>query len=131
MIKHIPILVQVALLATAVLFPLLKKNKAAKSKLITVALLAISVSLLLVSLMDVQQNGAFVYNFGNYESFIGIQYSINAFSTFMAFFVITLALIIMIFSTKDIDHEIDQGSISQYYTLVLIQIGRASCRVRV
>ncbi|MDP2814546.1 MAG: proton-conducting transporter membrane subunit, partial [Erysipelotrichaceae bacterium] len=41
-------------------------------------------------------------------------------STFMAFFVITLALIIMIFSTKDIDHEIDEGSISQYYTLVLI-----------
>lgn len=120
MIRHIPILVQVSLLATAVFFPLIKQNKATKSKLITVALLAISVSFLLVSLIDVQQNGAFVYNFGNYESFIGIQYSINAFSTFMAFFVITLALIIMIFSTRDIDHEIDQGSISQYYTLVLI-----------
>ncbi|MDP2813229.1 MAG: hypothetical protein Q8N92_02155, partial [Erysipelotrichaceae bacterium] len=64
MIKHIPILVQIALLATAVLFPLIKKNKATKSKLITVALLVVSVSLLLVSLMDVQQNGAFVYNFG-------------------------------------------------------------------
>jgi multicomponent Na+:H+ antiporter subunit D len=120
MIKHIPILVQVSLLALAVLIPLLKKNKATKSKLLTVLLLAVSVAFLLVSLIDVQQNGAFVYNFGNYENFIGIQYSINAFSTFMSFFVITLALIIMIFSTKDIDHEIAQNSISQYYTLVLI-----------
>ena len=78
MIKHIPVLVQVSLLALAVLLPLLKKNKAAKSKLFTVLLLAVSVAFLLVSLIDVQQNGAFVYNFGNYESFIGIQYSINA-----------------------------------------------------
>lgn len=120
MIKHIPVLVQVSLLALAVLLPLLKKNKAAKSKLLTILLLAVSVAFLLISLIDVQQNGAFVYNFGNYESFIGIQYSINAFSTFMSFFVITLALIIMIFSTKDMDHEIAQSSISQYYTLVLI-----------
>lgn len=120
MIKHIPVLVQVSLLAVAVLIPLLRKNKAFKSKLITVSLLMVAVAFLLVSLIDVQQNGAFVYNFGNYESFIGIQYSINAFSTFMSFFVITLALIIMIFSTKDIDHEIAQNSISQYYTLVLI-----------
>jgi multicomponent Na+:H+ antiporter subunit D len=120
MIRHIPILVQVSLLATAVLIPLLKKNKATKSKLLTITLLAVSVVFLLISLIDVQQNGAYVYNFGNYESFIGIQYSINAFSTFMSFFVITLALIIMIFSTKDIDHEIAQSSISQYYTLVLI-----------
>jgi multicomponent Na+:H+ antiporter subunit D len=120
MIKHIPILVQISLLALAVFIPLLKKNKATKSKLLTVALLAVSVVFLIISLIDVQQNGAFNYNFGNYESFIGIQYSINAFSTFMAFFVITLALIIMIFSTRDIDHEIEQSSISQYYTLVLI-----------
>jgi multicomponent Na+:H+ antiporter subunit D len=120
MIKHIPILVQVSLLAVAVLIPLLKKNRVFKSKLLTVTLLAISAVFLLISLMDVQTNGAFDYIFGNYESFIGIQYSVNAFSTFMSFFVITLALIIMIFSTKDIDHEIDQSSISQYYTLVLI-----------
>jgi multicomponent Na+:H+ antiporter subunit D len=120
MIRHIPILVQVSLLAAAVLIPLFKKNKAGKSKLLTVVLLAVASSFLMVSLLDVQQNGAFVYNFGNYDSYIGIQYTVNAFSTFMAFFVITLALLIMIFSTKDIDHEISQASISQYYTLVLI-----------
>jgi multicomponent Na+:H+ antiporter subunit D len=120
MIRHIPILVQVSLLASAVLIPLFKKNKAGKSKLLTVVLLAVASSFLMVSLLDVQQNGAFVYNFGNYDSYIGIQYTVNAFSTFMAFFVITLALLIMIFSTKDIDHEISQASISQYYTLVLI-----------
>jgi multicomponent Na+:H+ antiporter subunit D len=120
MIRHIPILVQVSLLAAAVLIPLFKKNKAGKSKLLTIVLLAVASSFLMVSLLDVQQNGAFVYNFGNYDSYIGIQYTVNAFSTFMAFFVITLALLIMIFSTKDIDHEISQASISQYYTLVLI-----------
>lgn len=120
MIKHIPILVQVSLLAMAVLIPLLKNHRAAKSKGLTVILLLVTAVFLLISLIDVQQNGSFVYNFGNYESFIGIQYSINAFSTFMSFFVITLALIIMIFSTKDIDHEIAQSSIGQYYTLVLI-----------
>ena len=120
MIRHIPVLVQVSLLALAVLIPLLKKNKAARTKLFTVLLLTGAVALLLISLIDVQQNGSFVYNFGNYESFIGVQYSVNAFSTFMSLFVMTLALIIMIFSTKDIDHEIAQSSISQYYTLVLI-----------
>lgn len=120
MIKHIPILVQVALLSMAVLIPLLRGNKAAKSKGITVALLFISSVFLLILIRDVRDNGAFVYNFGNYESYIGIQYSVNIFSAFMSFFVITLALIIMIFSTKDIDHEISRQSISQYYTLVLI-----------
>jgi len=120
MIRHIPILVQVSLLAAAVLIPLFKKNKAGKSKLLTVVLLALAATFLMVSLLDVRQNGAFVYNFGNYENYIGIQYTVNAFSTFMAFFVIALALLIMIFSTKDIDHEISQASISQYYTLVLI-----------
>ncbi len=120
MIKHIPVLVQVALLAMAVLFPLIRRNKTVKSKALTVGLLFFSVILLWILFRDVQQNGSFVYNFGNYENYIGIQYSVNIFSSFMAFFVIGLALIIMVFSTKDIDHEIGQSSISQYYTLVLI-----------
>lgn len=122
MINQIPIINQLVLLTAALIFPLLRKNKVIKTKFIGLFALSIVFILSLVLMFEVRNSGAFFYQFGNYNSSIGIEYLIDEFSSLFGVFISGLSLLIYIYSLGDLSHEININQTSGYYTLALLMI---------
>ncbi|KAB3534156.1 monovalent cation/H+ antiporter subunit D family protein [Alkaliphilus pronyensis] len=118
---HFPIYSIVLLLTASVLIPLLN-IEFKKIKLFLVSVLAIAWLLTLKALLYVYKVGSFTYNFGNWNEAIGVQLLVNEFSAFMSLFILTLSLLILIYSFKDMEHVINNHKLNDYYTLVFILI---------
>ena len=122
MIIQIPIISQLILLSSALIFPLLKKNKVIKVQVIGLISLLTVFALSIILLVEVTTNGAFYYQFGNYSASIGIEYLIDEFSALMGVFISGLSLLIFVYSLGDLTHEISIKQIGGYYTLALLMI---------
>ncbi|AKL96771.1 multisubunit sodium/proton antiporter, MrpD subunit [Clostridium aceticum] len=115
-----PLYMLLLLLMAAVVIPVMTKDFDGKSKATILGTLAIVWGMAVYLLVDVFQNGARLYNIGNWSAKIGIQFNIDEFSTFMVFFIISLAILIVVYSIKDIEHEIYPKQIAGYYSLVFL-----------
>ncbi len=122
MMNQIPIINQILVLSLALIIPLLRKNRFAIIKVFGTLVLSLVFVLSLVLLFNVREAGAFYYQFGNYNSSIGIEYLIDGFSALFGVFITGLSLIIFIYSLGDLGHEINDKQIGNYYTLALLMI---------
>jgi len=118
--EHFPVFILLLLLGTAVIIPLIKKNSFTRIKILIVSALAVVMGLSIRTLQFVYQRGAYNYNFGNWSEKIGVQFTVDEFSAFMGLFIVSLSFLIIIYSLKDIEHEIEPQQFSGYYTLVFI-----------
>lgn len=117
---HFPIYILLLLLGFAVLIPIRKKPFDGGFKLLMAAVLALTWSLSLLLLVHVVRNGAFQYTFGSWDSIIGIQFLVDEFSSLMTFMVMTLAILVILYSVEDLTHEINPDQMYSYYTLVFL-----------
>ncbi len=118
---HFPVYIMLILLATAVLIPLIA-SKRFKSSVKEFIMGAFVVSWLLsfTTLRHVMSNGAYTYSFGNWSQKIGIQFLVDEFSSFMTLIILTVAFLVIIYSLKDMEHEIKDYQFSSYYTLIFL-----------
>lgn len=117
---HFPVYIIIIMLANAVLIPTIYKEFNQKTKYQILGGLALSWMLALITFINVSRNGHFVYNFGNYHQAIGIQFLVDEFSAMMTFIIISVALLIIIYSIRDMEHEIYKSQFLSYYTLVFL-----------
>lgn len=117
---HFPVYILLTLLMYAIFIPLSKRGYDNKFKIKTLAVLSIAWALSLSLLIYVLKEQSFMYNFGNWGPAIGIQFAVDEFSALMTFLVMTLATLIIIYSLKDIEHEIAEPQFFSYYTLVFL-----------
>lgn len=117
---HFPVYILLTLLMYAIFIPLSKRGYDNKFKIQTVAVLGIAWALSLSLLIYVLKEQPFMYNFGNWSPVIGIQFAVDEFSALMTFVVLTLATLIIIYSLKDIEHEIAEPQFLSYYTLIFL-----------
>ncbi|SCY49614.1 proton-conducting transporter transmembrane domain-containing protein [Alkaliphilus peptidifermentans] len=118
--QHFPVYSLLLLLAAAVIIPLLNKKSFSKVKLFLITVLVAVWGFTLKTLLFVYQSGAYSYNFGNWNEIIGVQFIVDEFSALMTLFVMSLAILILIYSFKDMEHEINKDQFTGYYTLVFI-----------
>jgi multicomponent Na+:H+ antiporter subunit D len=116
---HLPVIIVLVYLVTAVIIPVLPKVKGLLAGVVSVAMLA-NVGLSLVSLMHVLQNGSYRYVFGGYAATIGIEFLIDPLMALMALVITGLAALIVVYSLTDISHELPSNQHETYYTLILV-----------
>ncbi len=117
---HFPVYILLILLVYAIFIPLRKRGYDNKFKIQTVGVLGVIWALSLSLLIYVLKEQSFMYNFGNWSPVLGIQFAVDEFSTLMTFVVLTLATLIIIYSLKDIEHEIAEPQFLSYYTLIFL-----------
>ncbi len=120
MVEQLPIINLLLLLLTALIIPLFKNSnfKLTLSLNFIVLLLVWSISLYLLYYVNTQ--GAFYYRFGGYNPIIGLELLIDSFSTLITFFIMTMVLLIFVYSTSDATDGIHQKEYGRYYTLMFI-----------
>lgn len=117
---HFPVFIVLLLLGTAIAIPIMRKKFDHIMKAFIITTVSVSWLLSLATLRNALKNGAYLYNFGNWTSKIGIQFLIDEFSATMTFVILTLATLIIIYSIKDMEHEISQEQFGGYYVLVFL-----------
>ena len=119
---HLPVYILMVLLIFAVTIPLYMKAYGRWFNILMMSVLSGTAGLAILELLKVSREGAYSYTFGNYEAGIGIQFLVDDFSALMTFIVLLLGLLIVLFSLKDLDHEIEAENKYRYYTLVFLML---------
>jgi len=121
MMRHLPVLVVLLPLLSAILIPLLPKPKEYSFGLSIFSLSAM-VILAFISFINVSVHGMFSYVFGNYAPNIGIEFRIDGLIAFLVLFIVFLAWVITLYSFKSIQKEIKDFQMKAYYSLVMLML---------
>ena len=119
---HFPVYILMLLLGYAVIIPLQRKLSGKRFQLGILLVLGVTVILAILELDNVIRGSAYRYIFGSYTRGIGIEFIVDEFSALMTLIVLILAILIVIYSFKDLDHEIHPTRIKGYYTLVFLML---------
>lgn len=119
---HFPVYILMLLLIFAVTIPLQRKPYGRRFQLLMVSVLGIAWIMALLELLKVLWDAPYSYTFGSYPAGIGIEFLVDEFSALMTLIVLTLSLLIIIYSLKDLEHEIESSRMYSYYTLVFLLI---------
>lgn len=119
---HFPVFILMLLLIFAVIIPLQKKPFGKKFQIIMISVLGIAWVMALLELLKVLWDAPYSYTFGSYSSGIGIEFLVDEFSALMTLVVLTLSILIVLYSIKDLEHEIESSRMYSYYTLVFLLI---------
>ncbi|NCC80260.1 MAG: monovalent cation/H+ antiporter subunit D family protein, partial [Clostridia bacterium] len=119
---HFPVYILMLLLIFAVTIPLQRKPYGRRFQLLMVSVLGIAWIMALLELLKVLWDAPYSYTFGSYPAGIGIEFLVDEFSALMTLVVLTLSILIIIYSLKDLEHEIESSRMYSYYTLVFLLI---------
>ena len=120
--QHYVIIKLALLLFFAVIIPVLPKTAYKSIKLIVVVVLGIVTVLSIVNYINVLETGTFFYNFGNWDSFIGVQFRVDEFSSIFAIYISLMATLVLIYSFRDIENLVSKKQCTNYYAIVLVMI---------
>ncbi len=122
MISQLPIINLVALLLMAIMVPFIKKiSFRATLWLGGILLIGVLVSSVFI-FIHVANVGDIIYHFGDYESFLGIEFKVDPFASLFTLFVGTLAFIIYVYSSGDKTEGIESPEFSRYYVLYFLML---------
>ena len=118
--QHLPALVIIVPLFAAYLTPVFSRWR--KSWVVPTTLGALTFMLVasLYMAWQVMHTGPFIYEMGNWAPPWGIELSIDYLAVFAAITFSSVGLIILIYGTKDLLHELKEGVVGWYYTLYLL-----------
>ena len=120
MIEQLPIINMLVFLMAALIIPLLNRRVFSWTLVLGfIVLLSVFISSI-VLLVHVNTVGEFYYRFGNYLSFIGIEFKIDAFSTLFTTFIVGLTMLIYLYSCGDATDGIAEAEYGRYYILLFI-----------
>lgn len=120
MIEQLPIINMLLFLTAALVIPLFNKRTFTLTLVLGfIVLLSVFISSI-VLLVHVNTVGEFYYRFGNYQSFIGIEFKIDAFSTLFTTFIVGLTMLIYLYSCGDATDGIAEAEYGRYYILLFI-----------
>jgi multicomponent Na+:H+ antiporter subunit D len=119
---HLPVFVLVLLLGTALIIPLAHKLTNLEIKIYLSYSLIIATLFTISTLVHVLQNGAYVYHFGLWDPSVGIEFIIDEFSAAMNVLVMVLSTLIIFYSFRDVEHEIEPELVAGYYTLIFLML---------
>jgi len=117
---HFPVYILLILLITAIVIPLRKGRYDGRFRIEMSIALGLALLLSFILFMDVYRTQAFYYTFGSWDSVIGIQFLVDDFSALMTLIVLFVATLIIIYSLRDIEHEIYQEQLFSYYSLIFL-----------
>jgi len=122
MISQLPIINLIALLLMAIMVPFIKKiSFRATLWLGGILLIGVLVSSVFI-FIHVANVGDIIYHFGDYESFLGIEFKVDPFASLFTLFVGTLAFIIYVYSSGDKTEGIESPEFSRYYVLYFLML---------
>ena len=120
MIEQLPIINMLLFLTAALVIPLFNKRTFTLTLVLGfIVLLSVFISSIFL-LVHVNTVGEFYYRFGNYQSFIGIEFKIDAFSTLFTTFIVGLTMLIYLYSCGDATDGIAEAEYGRYYILLFI-----------
>ncbi|MFH5835354.1 complex I subunit 5 family protein [Proteiniclasticum sp. C24MP] len=119
---HFPVYILMLLLIFAVTIPLQRKPYGRRFQILMVSVLGITWIMALLELLKVLWDAPYSYTFGSYPAGIGIEFLVDEFSALMTLVILTLSILIIIYSLKDLEHEIESSRMYSYYTLVFLLI---------
>lgn len=117
---HLPALVIVVPLFFAYLMPLFARWREGWSTVAALGVLAFSFAGSLVMAWQVMTYGPFSYQMGNWPPPWGIELYIDYLAVFVALTMTGVGLIILVFASKDLPHELKPHLLGWYYTLYLL-----------
>ncbi|ABR50233.1 NADH dehydrogenase (quinone) [Alkaliphilus metalliredigens QYMF] len=117
---HFPVYILLLLLISAILIPLKKGDYDDGFKWEMMGVLGLAWALSLSLLIFVLRDQSFTYTFGQWNPTIGIEFVVDEFSALMTLVVLSVATLIIIYSLKDIEHEILKEQFFSYYTLIFL-----------
>ena len=117
---HFPALVVVNLLICSFVMPVLDRWK--KNLVIPVALgsMVLSFVFSIHLAVRVSVEGAFGYAMGGWVAPWGIEFVVDHFSVFMLLTLTGVGLLILVYATQDLVHELKEDVLGWYYTLYLL-----------
>lgn len=117
---HYPVLVVVNLLAFAYIMPIIARWY--KHLCAPFVLFSVSLSFLMSILLTakVVAEGPFMYAMAGWEAPWGIEFQVDHLAVFMLLILTGVGLIILLFATKDLEHELKHEVVGWYYTLYLL-----------
>lgn len=120
LLRHLPALSIVLLLFFAYLMPLFARWRKNWCMPATVGVITFAFAASLYMAWQVMQSGPFTYQMGNWPPPWGIELSIDYLATFTAITMTGIGLLVIIYGTKDLLHELKPGLMGWYYTLYLL-----------
>ncbi|RQD67411.1 MAG: monovalent cation/H+ antiporter subunit D family protein [Tindallia sp. MSAO_Bac2] len=117
---HLPVYILLLLLATALIIPLATKLSNLEIKIYMTYSLIVASLLSIATVARVLQAGAYVYHFGLRDPMIGVEFVVDEFSAVMMALVLILSTLVVLYSYRDIEHEIYPHLVPGYYTLVFL-----------
>ncbi len=117
---HLPVLTILTLLMSAYIMPLLARWK--KTFCIPVAAVALTVSFLFSILLAIKvlTEGPFDYYLGGWSPPWGIEFQIDYLAVFTMLTLTGISLLIFVYTTKSLTHEVKESLTGWYYTLYLL-----------
>lgn len=119
---HLPVYLLVILLGTALVIPLLGRMTNKLVNLILSYAIMISALLSVFTLIHVLLNGAYVYHFGLWHPSFGVEFVVDEFSAAMTVLVVVMSTLVIFYSFRDVEHELESHVIPGYYTLIFLML---------
>jgi multicomponent Na+:H+ antiporter subunit D len=119
---HLPVYVLILLLGTALIIPLLDRLTNLEIKIFLSYSAVIATLFTLSTLVHVLRNGAYVYQFGLWSPNVGVEFIVDEFSAAMNVLVMVLSTLILFYSFRDMEHEIQPDLVAGYYTLIFLML---------
>ncbi|PKM83555.1 MAG: monovalent cation/H+ antiporter subunit D family protein [Firmicutes bacterium HGW-Firmicutes-13] len=120
---HFPVLIVVIFLFFSYLMPIFERWKndwcAPLAVLVHISALGMAANLA----WQVFTKGTIIYEMGNWPPPWGIEFKIDYLSIFMMITITIVSTLILIFATKDLEHELKPKVKGWYYTLYLLLVG--------
>jgi len=120
---HLPAISVAVLLGAAFTVPLLGRWKKEYALPVTLASLLSVFIISLYLLYLVVQQGPFSYYVGNWPPPWGIELYIDYLAVYMLMVLSSISFAVMVYGSKDLEHELKDDVLSWYYTLYLLLIG--------
>ena len=120
--EHSPVLIVVVLLLFSYVIPVVDRWKRQWCAALAITGLLMSMVFIGHLSWQVLTNGTVTYEMGNWAPPWGIEFSVDYLSVFMLITISVVSLLILIFGTKDLTHELKAKVRGWYYTLYLLLV---------
>jgi len=119
---HLPVYLLVVLLGTALVIPLMGKLTNALVRAFLTYAIMIAAILSVFTLIQVLVYGAFTYHFGLWNPSFGVEFLVDEFSAAMTVLVVLMSTLVIFYSFRDVEHELESHVIPGYYTLIFLML---------
>lgn len=106
MIQHLPILIPLVLLTSALIIPVAGARRPGIASIVSIAATAVGLILSVIGLIEVVGGNAIRYSLGGWAAPIGIEYVLDDLSAFMVCVILVVALPVLIHGRYSVEREI-------------------------